>query len=40
MALRDGEKVLVFDWGGGTLDITIGQVEGGTVSELATSGQE
>jgi molecular chaperone DnaK (HSP70) len=35
---RDGEKILVFDWGGGTLDITIGQVEGGTVSELATSG--
>ncbi len=35
---RDGEKILVFDWGGGTLDITIGQVEGGTVTELATSG--
>jgi len=35
---RDGEKILVFDWGGGTLDITIGQVEGGTISELATSG--
>lgn len=35
---REGEKILVFDWGGGTLDITIGQVEGGTVSELATSG--
>ncbi len=34
---RDGEKILVFDWGGGTLDITIGQVEGGTISELATS---
>ena len=35
---REGETILVFDWGGGTLDITIGRIEGGTISELSTSG--
>jgi molecular chaperone DnaK (HSP70) len=30
-------KVLVFDWGGGTLDITLVQVEGGRVFELGKS---
>ncbi len=35
---REGQRILVFDWGGGTLDITIGQIEGGTISELATAG--
>ncbi|MBS0264829.1 MAG: Hsp70 family protein [Planctomycetes bacterium] len=35
---RDSEKILVFDWGGGTLDITVGEIAGGMITELATSG--
>ncbi len=30
-------KVLVFDWGGGTLDITLVQVQGGRIFELGNS---
>lgn len=30
-------KVLVFDWGGGTLDITLVQVQDGRISELGNS---
>ena len=37
-AEREGQTILVFDWGGGTLDITVGRIQGGTVSELATAG--
>lgn len=38
--LRDQEdkNILVFDWGGGTLDITVGQVANGRVIELSTAG--
>ena len=35
---REGQNILVFDWGGGTLDITIGQLGKGRVVELATAG--
>lgn len=31
-------NVLVFDWGGGTLDITIAKVEGSYITEVATGG--
>jgi len=34
----EGQNILVFDWGGGTLDITIGQVGEGRVAELSTAG--
>ena len=34
----DGQNILVFDWGGGTLDITVGQVSHGRVVQLATAG--
>jgi len=37
-AEREGQTILVFDWGGGTLDITLGRMQGGTISELATRG--
>jgi molecular chaperone DnaK (HSP70) len=37
-AEREGQTILVFDWGGGTLDITAGRIQGGTISELATGG--
>jgi molecular chaperone DnaK (HSP70) len=36
-ALRE-ERVLVFDWGGGTLDITLVQTGGDRIQELATGG--
>jgi len=35
---RDGQNILVFDWGGGTLDITVGQVCQGRVVQLSTAG--
>jgi len=35
---REGQNILVFDWGGGTLDITVGQVTHGRVVELSTAG--
>jgi molecular chaperone DnaK len=34
----DGKNILVFDWGGGTLDITVGRGESGQITELATAG--
>jgi len=37
---REGQNTLVFDWGGGTLDITIGQVCQGRVVQLSTAGLE
>ena len=36
--LRKWPKVVVFDWGGGTLDISVVAIEGHTVNELATQG--
>lgn len=32
------EVIMVFDWGGGTLDITLTRSEGGRIEELATGG--
>jgi len=34
----EGRKILVFDWGGGTLDITVATVKDGILTELSTSG--
>jgi molecular chaperone DnaK len=34
--LPDCERVAVFDWGGGTLDVSVLQIEEGEVRELAT----
>lgn len=36
--IRDGERVLVFDWGGGTLDVTILQRMHGVFIEEASKG--
>ena len=33
-----GQTVVVFDWGGGTLDITVGRIEEEQILELATAG--
>jgi molecular chaperone DnaK len=33
-----GQTVVVFDWGGGTLDITVGRIEEEQITELATAG--
>ncbi len=35
---REGENILVFDWGGGTLDVTLGRIEGNSLVELGTKG--
>lgn len=35
--LPDSERVVVFDWGGGTLDVSVLHIEDGTVRELATA---
>lgn len=34
----EGQRVLVFDWGGGTLDLTLTEVKNGVIYELATGG--
>jgi len=34
----DRSKILVFDWGGGTLDITVVSVKSGNLTELSTAG--
>jgi molecular chaperone DnaK len=38
--LKHCRNVAVFDWGGGTLDISILQIRDGRVSELATGGMD
>jgi molecular chaperone DnaK len=38
--LRHCQYVAVFDWGGGTLDISILEIRGGTIFELSTEGME
>lgn len=35
---REGESILVFDWGGGTLDVTVGRIEHGSIVELGAAG--
>jgi molecular chaperone DnaK len=37
--VRQWSKVAVFDWGGGTLDISIVQISGDVVTEIATYGR-
>jgi molecular chaperone DnaK len=37
-SIRDGERVLVFDWGGGTLDVTILRSVSGVFMEEASKG--
>jgi molecular chaperone DnaK len=34
----DGSYVLVFDWGGGTLDLTLCQIRGGVLHQIVNSG--
>jgi hypothetical protein len=34
----EGQVVLVFDWGGGTLDLTLCRVQGGTIVQIASRG--
>jgi molecular chaperone DnaK (HSP70) len=34
----NGTNIMVFDWGGGTLDITIARVKDGRIFEVATAG--
>lgn len=36
----NGLNILVFDWGGGTLDITVARIKDGQIFELATAGLE
>lgn len=36
--LKSDEVVVIFDWGGGTLDVSVLRNNGGLVSELATTG--
>jgi molecular chaperone DnaK len=38
--LRHCRYVAVFDWGGGTLDISILEIRGGTIYELSTEGMD
>ena len=40
VATMHGSNILVFDWGGGTLDITLARVERSYITELATGGLE
>ena len=34
----DGRRILVFDWGGGTLDLTLCHVQGDQIIQLANMG--
>jgi molecular chaperone DnaK len=38
LAELDGRRILVFDWGGGTLDLTLCQVQGDQIIQLANMG--
>jgi molecular chaperone DnaK len=38
LAEREGQIILVFDWGGGTLDITVAKIQGGMVCQLENAG--
>lgn len=37
-ALRGAQHVVVFDWGGGTLDVSVLKISGGRIYELSTAG--
>tara|TARA_R110000868_G_scaffold405577_1_gene685093 strand:- start:15216 stop:17087 length:1872 start_codon:yes stop_codon:yes gene_type:complete len=38
LAKLEGRSVLVFDWGGGTLDLTLCRIQGGTMMQVANLG--
>ena len=38
LARLEGRSVLVFDWGGGTLDLTLCRIQGGSIMQLASRG--
>jgi actin-like ATPase involved in cell morphogenesis len=38
LARLDGRSVLVFDWGGGTLDLTLCRIQGGSIMQVANFG--
>ena len=38
MARLEGRSLLVFDWGGGTLDITLCRIQGGSIMQLTNLG--
>lgn len=38
LARLDGRFVLVFDWGGGTLDLTLCKIQGGAIMQIANDG--
>jgi molecular chaperone DnaK len=37
-ALKGSSNIVIFDWGGGTLDVSVVQNENGKISELSSSG--
>lgn len=38
LARLDGRTVLVFDWGGGTLDLTVCRIQGGSIMQVVNLG--
>ena len=38
LARLEGRSVLVFDWGGGTLDLTLCRIQGGSIRQIASLG--
>jgi len=38
LARLDGRSVLVFDWGGGTLDLTLCRIQGGSIMQIGSLG--
>ncbi|HEY8162232.1 MAG TPA: Hsp70 family protein [Methylocystis sp.] len=38
LARLEGRSVLVFDWGGGTLDLTLCKIQGGSIMQVANAG--
>lgn len=38
LARLEARSVLVFDWGGGTLDLTLCRIQGGTIMQVANAG--
>lgn len=38
LARLEGRSVLVFDWGGGTLDLTLCRIQGGSIMQVANVG--
>ncbi|KQP91937.1 hypothetical protein ASF57_05505 [Methylobacterium sp. Leaf117] len=38
LARLEGRSILVFDWGGGTLDLTLCRIQGGSIMQVANRG--